>query len=148
MRHMRAKVESAVADKLGMNVGDLRKQLASGQSLADIAKTKGVSHDDLVSTITSALGSAGAGSASASSSVTASATSGTTTDGTQGTDLDQLANRIADQVGRPHHHRAAASSDGTSAAVAAAAGAARAAAASSTGQDADGDNDGTLNVSL
>ena len=49
------KTLDAVADTLGMSSDDLKKALASGQSMTDIAKAKGVSKDDLVSTIASTL---------------------------------------------------------------------------------------------
>jgi uncharacterized protein YidB (DUF937 family) len=57
-RHGHGGVEktlSAVADKLTMSIGDLKKALASGKSLTDIASAAGVSKDDLVSTIASTL---------------------------------------------------------------------------------------------
>jgi hypothetical protein len=71
------KVLDAVADKLGMKTSDLEADLQKGQSLTDIATSKGVSKDDLVSTIKNALG----------------------TDAT-----DALATRIADHKGGHHHH--------------------------------------------
>jgi uncharacterized protein YidB (DUF937 family) len=61
-RHGRGGFEktlSAVADKLKMSTDDLKKDLASGKSLTDIASAAGVSKDDLVSTIASTLPSTG-----------------------------------------------------------------------------------------
>jgi uncharacterized protein YidB (DUF937 family) len=49
------KTIKAVADELQMSPADLKKELASGKSLADVASAKGVSKDDLVSTIASTL---------------------------------------------------------------------------------------------
>jgi uncharacterized protein YidB (DUF937 family) len=45
----------AAAKALGMSTTDLMSSLQSGQSLASIAKTKGVSQDDLVKTMATAL---------------------------------------------------------------------------------------------
>lgn len=59
-RHGHGGVEktlSAVADKLEMSTDDLKKDLASGKSLTDIASSAGVSKDDLISTIASTLAS-------------------------------------------------------------------------------------------
>jgi uncharacterized protein YidB (DUF937 family) len=53
------KTLSAVADKLKVSTDDLKKELASGKSLTDIASAAGVSKDDLVSTIASTLPSTG-----------------------------------------------------------------------------------------
>lgn len=53
------KTLDAVAGKLGMSTDDLKKALASGQSMTDIAQSKGVSKDDLVSTIASTLPTTG-----------------------------------------------------------------------------------------
>lgn len=53
------KTLDAVADKLGMSSDDLKKALAGGQSMADVAQSKGVSKDDLVSTIASTLPTTG-----------------------------------------------------------------------------------------
>lgn len=79
-------VTSAVAKELGMSTDDLEQQLRSGASLDDVAKANGVSHDDLVATITQALqGSQGASG-----------------DGQTSSGLDQLAERIAGA--HPHHH--------------------------------------------
>lgn len=54
-----AKTLDAVADKLGMSADDLKKALAGGQSMTDIAKSKGVGKDALVSTIASTLPTTG-----------------------------------------------------------------------------------------
>jgi hypothetical protein len=89
-------VDAAVAKELGMSTDDLDQALRSGQSLDEVAQSKGVSHDDLVSTITQALqGSAGTGQ---------------TSDPSQ---LQQLAERIAGAKGHHHHHHRAAGVDGT-----------------------------------
>jgi hypothetical protein len=72
------KTLSAVADKLKMSTDDLKKDLASGKSLTDIASSAGISKDDLVSTIASTLPS-------------------TTPDGSA-VDTTSMATRIADSV--------------------------------------------------
>jgi uncharacterized protein YidB (DUF937 family) len=72
------KTLSAVADKLKMSTDDLKKDLASGKSLTDIASSAGVSKDDLVSTIASTLPS-------------------TAPDGSS-VDTTSMATRIADSV--------------------------------------------------
>jgi hypothetical protein len=78
-------VTTAVAKELGMSTDDLEQQLRAGASLDDVAKANGVSHDDLVATITQALqGSSASGDTQAPSA------------------LDQLAQRIASA--HPHHH--------------------------------------------
>jgi uncharacterized protein YidB (DUF937 family) len=53
------KTMKAVAAKLGMSTGDLRSALTSGSTMADLAKTAGVSQDDLVKTIASTLPATG-----------------------------------------------------------------------------------------
>jgi hypothetical protein len=88
-------VTAAVAKELGMSTDDLNQALRSGQSLDDIAQSKGVSHDDLVATISQALQS--------------TASSGQSTDPSQ---LTQLAERIAGAKGHHHHHHRAAALDG------------------------------------
>jgi hypothetical protein len=80
-------VTAAVAKELGMSTDDLNQALRAGQSLDDIAQSKGVSHDDLIATISQALQS--------------TATSGQSTDPTQ---LTQLAERVAGAKGHRHHH--------------------------------------------
>lgn len=65
----REQMLSSTADLLKMSVSDLKTKLASGASLDDIAKSQGVSHDDLVANIVSNLksqGAAGAGRSDAS----------------------------------------------------------------------------------
>ncbi len=106
-RHgMPAKVLSAVADKLGMSSQDLKSQLDSGKSLADVAKAKGLSRDDLVATIKSALSSAGTTDGSTTAASASGGTTSTTgTASTTGPSLDDIANKIADHVERSHHHR-------------------------------------------
>ena len=54
----RSKAFAAAAKALGMSTDDLRTSLKSGQTLASLAKSKGVSTDTLTSTIASALTSA------------------------------------------------------------------------------------------
>jgi hypothetical protein len=47
----REKMLSSTADLLHMSVDDLKSKLDAGQSLDDVAKAQGVSHDDLVASI-------------------------------------------------------------------------------------------------
>lgn len=75
----------AVADKLGMSTDELKKALASGQSMTDIAQSKGVGKDDLVSTIAATLPTTGR--------------DGSTIDTTQ------MATRIADSTRRERPSR-------------------------------------------
>ena len=89
----------AAAQLFGMSAQDLRSALAGGQSLDDIAKAKGVSQDDLRSTITHALSGASPQGSSAPSDAT----------------LDRIADRIATHHGghhggHGHHHHMDASS--------------------------------------
>jgi lambda repressor-like predicted transcriptional regulator len=87
---------SNVASLLDMSASDLRSALKSGESMSDLATSKGVSRDDLLSAITKDLPQ-GTGSGAAASS----------------TDADALAAKIADTKGLPqgghghghHHHR-------------------------------------------
>jgi hypothetical protein len=51
MRQMREDVLTAVASQLGESEADLKKAMSSGQSLAQIAQAKGVSSQDLQTTI-------------------------------------------------------------------------------------------------
>ena len=53
--HVDSQVLDAVSQKLGMTTADLTKELQSGKGLMDIAKEKGVSEDDLVSTLQQAF---------------------------------------------------------------------------------------------
>jgi uncharacterized protein YidB (DUF937 family) len=53
------KTLKAVAEKLGMSTGDLRSALKSGSTMADLAKSAGVSQDNLVKTIASTLPTTG-----------------------------------------------------------------------------------------
>jgi hypothetical protein len=67
--HGHGRVKQAVdaaAQKLGMDPSELQQDLGNGQSLDDIAKDKGVSQDDLFSTMTDALTQAGASQDAAS----------------------------------------------------------------------------------
>jgi hypothetical protein len=86
----RDKVLSSAADLLKMSVDDLKSKLSSGQSLDDIAKAQGVSHDDLVANITKTL------QADAPAGANASANR-----------LDAMAGRIAGHHRHGHHHAAA-----------------------------------------
>jgi uncharacterized protein YidB (DUF937 family) len=58
------KTMKAVAEKLGMSTDDLKSALKSGSTMADLAKTAGVSQDDLVKTIASTLPTTGPDGAS------------------------------------------------------------------------------------
>jgi hypothetical protein len=78
-------VMSSTSQLLGMSEQDLRTSLRSGQSLSDLAAQKGVSKDDLVSTVSSAISSSQSG-----------------VQGTQ--DPTALAQRIVDRKGGGHHH--------------------------------------------
>jgi uncharacterized protein YidB (DUF937 family) len=83
---------SKTADLLGMSADDLKSQLDGGASISDLAKTKGVSHDTLISSLVS--------------DIAANAPSGATAP-----NLTAMAERIAghhrgDSTGRP-------SADGT-----------------------------------
>jgi hypothetical protein len=51
MQQMQQDVLNAVASQLGESASDLQKALASGKSLTDLAKAKGVSADALKTTI-------------------------------------------------------------------------------------------------
>jgi hypothetical protein len=87
----RQKMLSSVADLLKLSVDDLKGKLASGQSLDDIAKAQGVSHDDLVATI--------------SQSIKADAPAGATVGDSR---LNAMAERIAGHHRHGHHHHAGA----------------------------------------
>jgi hypothetical protein len=54
-------VMSSTSQLLGMSEQDLRTSLRSGQSLSDLAAQKGVSKDDLVSTVSAAISSSQGG---------------------------------------------------------------------------------------
>ena len=70
--HAMATAMTAASSLLGMSASDLTAGLKSGQSLADIAKSKGVSQDDLVKAISGALqqGNSGLSAADATSLAT------------------------------------------------------------------------------
>jgi hypothetical protein len=51
MKQMRDDVLAAVASEMGESEADLQKGLSSGKSLADLATAKGISKNDLQSTI-------------------------------------------------------------------------------------------------
>jgi hypothetical protein len=85
----REQMLSSTADLLKMSVSDLKSKLAGGQSLDDIAKAQGVSHDDLVARIVSSLKSQGAPGA-----------------GQTDASLTAVANRIAGHHRHHGHHRA------------------------------------------
>ena len=57
--HAMQAVMSSVANLFGMSSDDLRSSLQGGLSLSDIASQKGISQDQLVSTVSQALQSAG-----------------------------------------------------------------------------------------
>ena len=57
--HAMQAVMSSVANLLGKSQDDLRSSLQSGLSLSDLASQKGISQDQLVSTVSQALQSAG-----------------------------------------------------------------------------------------
>jgi uncharacterized protein YidB (DUF937 family) len=54
-RHPMAAAMSAAAQLLGMAPSDVRSALEGGQTLADLAKSKGISQDDLVKAMASAI---------------------------------------------------------------------------------------------
>ena len=85
----RGQMLSSTADLLRMSVTDLKAKLAGGQSLDDIAKARGVSHDDLVANIVSNLKSDGAAGANRSDA-----------------SLTAMADRIAGHHRHHGHHRA------------------------------------------
>ena len=88
-------VMSSTSQLLGMSEQDLRTTLGSGESLSDIAAQKGVSKDDLVSTVSSAI-----------------STSQGNVQSTQ--DPTALAQRIVDRKGgghRRHHHQQTSDTD-------------------------------------
>jgi uncharacterized protein YidB (DUF937 family) len=87
------KAYDAAAQKLGMSDDDLRSALQSGSSLADVAASKGVSTDDLVSAVAGSLQGA------------------QLPDGASATDLaTNLVNRKGGGGGHGHHHHHASSS--------------------------------------
>jgi len=134
-RGMQAKIETAVAGALKMSVDDLRTQLASGKSLTDIAASKGVSKDALVSTISDTLAANQPGASSASSSTASSSSTGSS-------DLTALATRIADRVGGHHRHGTSVSATAASTVAAPQTGTA------GSGGDQDGDGSTSANVDL
>jgi hypothetical protein len=75
LHHVRKNVIADAAQALGMDKHDLKKALAGGQSLSDVAASKGVSQDDLLAAIKQGI-----------------TASGTPVDGT---DLDALAQQLA-----------------------------------------------------
>jgi hypothetical protein len=75
LHHVRKNVVADAAQALGMDKQDLKKALAGGQSLSDVAASKGVSQDDLLSAIKQGINA-----------------SGTPSDGT---DIDSLAQQLA-----------------------------------------------------
>lgn len=56
---LRTTVLSAVAGTLNTSVADVQGRLRSGQSLADLARTVGMSRDELVATISTAVAGSG-----------------------------------------------------------------------------------------
>jgi len=57
----RAKTIKAAADRLGLPVDDLKSALGAGKNLNQLAAARGVTHDDLIATISGVLGNGGAG---------------------------------------------------------------------------------------
>ena len=78
-------VLQSVSSLLGMDQSDVRSALRGGQSLSDLASQKGISSDKLTAAITSALQSSGTALPA-------------------GTDVSQLAQKIADHKRGGHHH--------------------------------------------
>ena len=87
----RDKMLSSVADTLKLSVDDLKSKLAAGQSLDDVAKAQGVSHDDLVNSIAQSL------KANAPSGAPAPSDS----------QIQAMATRIAGHHRHGHHHQQA-----------------------------------------
>jgi hypothetical protein len=96
----RGEVLSKVADSFGMSTSDLMQQLKGGSSMADIAQSKGITKDQLVQTIASALPQGA------------------------GVNADSIAEKIADHKrgdgkgvsgvhGHHHHHHGAKPADAT-----------------------------------
>lgn len=83
----------SAAQLFGMSQSDLTSLLNSGQSLAGVASSKGISQTDLVSAIKQGV---------------QQATPQGGTSGPSGSLLDRIANRIAThsggQIGQAHHH--------------------------------------------
>ena len=96
------KVMDAAAKTLGMSSDDLRTALQKGQSLSDIATSKGVSQDALSSAIGSALSGG-------------SSTTGTT--GTSSSDLTSEVSKIMNHKGHGHHHHGGGGAPGAVAAT-------------------------------
>jgi hypothetical protein len=116
----RDKMLSSTADLLKMSVSDLESKLASGSSLDDVARSQGVSHDDLVANIAASLKSQGASGASGTGRSDAS--------------LTAMATRIAGHHRHHGHHGAGqASAAGQSPAPASSTGAGNDAASTVTG---------------
>jgi hypothetical protein len=86
----------AAAKALGMSTADLRTALHSGQSLADVAKTKGVSVDDLVAALVT----------SAKEHLAEQVKEGRITQAQADQRSSELTERITDRVNRVHReHR-------------------------------------------
>jgi hypothetical protein len=68
---------TSVAKALGMSTGDVKAQLRSGKSLDDLAKSAGLSHDNLIAAIKAALPSDAIGSRSSTATASAAAASAT-----------------------------------------------------------------------
>jgi len=75
LHHVRKNVMADAAQALGMDKHDLKKALAGGESLSDVAASKGVSQDDLLAAIKQGISA-----------------SGTPSDGT---DIDAIAQQLA-----------------------------------------------------
>ena len=105
----------AAAKLLGMSSSDLRSALQSGQSLADIASSKGISQDSLTSAMAAAIQKANpsVSSEQATKVATAIATrtppaGGPPTDAAQGTDSTQDASGTTATQGKHNHRHAGA----------------------------------------
>jgi hypothetical protein len=92
------KVDAAVAGLLGISTSTLQSDLASGQTMASLASSKGVSSSSLISAISSVLASNAPQGGTAQSA----------------SQLAQMATNIADGHRGGHHHRSGGSSSSSS----------------------------------
>lgn len=93
----------AAANLLGMSESDLRTALQSGQSLSQIATSKGISQDQLVSTIASAIQQANP-NVSADQATKVATAMATRTPGSQGSGAAQAADGTGQVAASGHHH--------------------------------------------
>jgi|GEM_PF-2617931 len=120
-----AQVMSSVAKLFQMSPDQLQGTLAGGQSLGDLATSKGVSRDDLINAIKQGL----------QAPTTAAGTGGHNAPQFTDTQLDASANRIADHVPGAHHqHHHGGGAQGVQANT------------STQSADADGDHDGSTSA--